>query len=79
MICNNCRVLMRRVMRFEAGKAWKLKRCPKCFYETHPAPLYFDDFKETQQCSIQMLQKKNKHDGCARYHKNVKARKDDCN
>lgn len=51
MICNNCRVLMRQVMRFEAGKAWKLKRCPKCFYETRPAPLYFDDDKATQQSS----------------------------
>ena len=61
MICNNCRVLMRRVMRFEAGKAWKLKRCPKCFYETHPAPLYFDDFKETQQCEcIQLKQSQKK-------------------
>lgn len=49
MICSNCRVLMRYVMRFEDGKAFRLRRCPKCYHETRPAPLYFEDEKTTQQ------------------------------
>lgn len=49
MICSNCRVLMRYVMRFEDGKAFRLCRCPKCYHETRPAPLYFEDEKTTQQ------------------------------
>ena len=49
MICSNCRVLMRYVMRFEDGKAVRLRRCPKCYHETRPAPLYFEDEKTTQQ------------------------------
>lgn len=49
MICSNCRVLMRYVMRFEDGKAFRLCRCQKCYHETRPAPLYFEDEKTTQQ------------------------------
>lgn len=49
MICSNCRVLMRYVVRFEDGKAFKFKRCPKCWHETHPAPLYFNDENTTQK------------------------------
>lgn len=58
MICSNCRVLMRYVMRFEDGKAFRLCRCPKCYHETRPAPLYFEDEKTTQQSRKEQVKPK---------------------
>ncbi len=43
MFCKHCRSLMKSVMRFEDGKAYRLYRCPKCYSETKPKRFTFDD------------------------------------
>lgn len=43
MFCKHCRSLMKRVIRFEDGKSYRLYRCPKCYYETKPKRFTFDD------------------------------------
>lgn len=47
MICNNCDVVMHFVMRFDGKNMYRLRRCPKCYYETKQVPLILDD--ETTQ------------------------------
>ena len=43
MFCKHCRNLMKKVMRFENGKSYKLYRCPKCYSETKPKRFFFKD------------------------------------
>lgn len=43
MICNNCNVVMRFVMRFDGKNMYRLRRCPQCYYETKQVPLFLDD------------------------------------
>lgn len=43
MFCKRCNVQMKKVMRFEKGKAYSLHKCPKCYYESKPTPLFFDE------------------------------------
>ena len=34
---------MKRVLRFENGKSYRLYKCPKCYMETKPIPYFFKD------------------------------------
>lgn len=49
VICEHCNVPMKYVMRFEQGKSFRLRKCPKCYYETRQSPLIFEDEETTQQ------------------------------
>lgn len=49
IICEFCNVPMKYVMHFEGQKAYRFRRCPKCFYETRMAPLNLEEEKQTQQ------------------------------
>lgn len=42
MFCKHCNNLMRKVMRFENGKSYKLYRCPNCYRETKPKRFFFE-------------------------------------
>lgn len=56
MICSNCNVLMRFVMRFDGDKMYRLRRCPKCYFETKQVPLILEE--ETRQNNYKSKQKK---------------------
>lgn len=43
MFCNHCRSLMKRTIRFENGKTYKLYRCSICYSETKPKRFFFED------------------------------------
>lgn len=43
MFCRRCNIQMNKTMRFENGKSFSLHKCPKCYYETKPTPLFFDE------------------------------------
>ena len=56
MICSNCNVLMRFVMRFDGDKMYRLRRCPKCYFETKQVPLILEE--ETRQNNYKSKKKK---------------------
>ncbi len=45
MFCYRCRLMMKKVFRFENGKSYKLYKCPKCYEETKPRPYSFATFE----------------------------------
>lgn len=45
MFCKHCNSLMKRVLRFENGKSYRLYKCPKCYMETKPIPYFFNDLE----------------------------------
>lgn len=54
MICSDCRVLMRSVMRFDGAKSYQLCRCPKCYSETRPTPFIFNPSRNRNKDSATM-------------------------
>ena len=60
MLCPHCNSVMKRTMRFEPGKATRFFRCPKCYMETKPKPLYFDDEEIRQNNTKQNIKPKAK-------------------
>lgn len=43
MLCEHCKTIMKKVMRFERNKSYKLYKCPKCYSETKPKRIFFSD------------------------------------
>lgn len=44
--CEICDTTMKLVMRFDGTASYRFRRCPVCYYETRPAPLFLDDTKQ---------------------------------
>ena len=60
MNCKHCGSMMKRTLRFENGKAYRLFKCPNCYKETKPIPVSFNSLETSKNNTHTKPKKKGK-------------------
>ena len=56
--CKECGTKMKRVMRYDPSGGWTFYSCPKCFFETKPKKVVYED-KEDKEENTKIIRKGN--------------------
>ncbi len=49
MDCRHCRNMMKKVLRFDKDKSYKLYRCPNCYSETKQKNIFLNSINKTEK------------------------------
>ena len=60
MNCKHCGSMMKRTLRFENGKAYRLFKCPNCYMETKQLPVSFNVLEISNNNTVTKQKKKGK-------------------